>query len=385
MVERTVRLGRPARQRLRLVAWGQKPQLVTAGCVQGKVLVRHARSVLDTGCLAEHCGMLAGMDRYERILTLHRTLKNARFPVSLLHLREELDCSRATLYRDIAFLRDALGAPIESSGEDEAAVRYDAAQGERFELPGLWLSSEELAALMALHELIGRSDPGVLAGTLAPIKERIEQLLGEQSQQSPPLNRFRVIASGARKMDQHVFRNVAGAVLQRRKLRFEYRARTSDKDTVRTVSPQRLTHYRDNWYLDAWDESRDALRSFAVDRMRAVKVLDEQARDVPFEDLNEALASSYGIFAGTPKAWATIRFSPHAARWVADEHWHSQQQGQRLDDGSYELKLPYSNSRELLMDVLKYGPDAEIIAPVSLREEMRMLLQLAIGAYDKVS
>jgi predicted DNA-binding transcriptional regulator YafY len=109
--------------------------------------------------------------------------------------------------------------------------------------------------------------------------------------------------------------------------------------------------------------------------------LDEAAIDVMESDLNDLLASSYGIFAGKPKAWATIRFSAHAARWVADEHWHSQQKGEWLPDGRYELKLPYSNSKELLMDVLKYGPDAEVLAPLSLREEMKILLQLALGGY----
>ncbi|WP_346949938.1 helix-turn-helix domain-containing protein, partial [Dyella sp.] len=55
------------------------------------------------------------MDRYERILTLHRLLKSAHYPVPLPRLMDELECSRATLYRDVAFLRDALGAPIESA------------------------------------------------------------------------------------------------------------------------------------------------------------------------------------------------------------------------------------------------------------------------------
>ena len=67
---------------------------------------------------------------------------------------DELGCSRATLYRDIAFLRDALGAPIESGEGEETSVRYAGDEGERFELPGLWLTSEELAALLALNELI---------------------------------------------------------------------------------------------------------------------------------------------------------------------------------------------------------------------------------------
>jgi predicted DNA-binding transcriptional regulator YafY len=322
------------------------------------------------------------MDRYERILTLHRLLKAARYPVPLPRLLNELECSRATLYRDVAFLRDALGAPIEGAGGEQAAFRYAVGEGERFELPGLWLTSDELAALLALNELISRSGPGVLAGALAPFKSRIEGLLADKaSGKALPVERIRVITWGERKLDQQVFRIVAGAVLERRQLRFSYRARTTNADSQRRVSPQRLTHYRDNWYLDVWDHDREALRSFAVDRIADPHAQEAPAIDVPEADLNELLASSYGIFAGVPKAWATIRFSPHAARWVADEHWHSQQKGEWLPDGRYELKVPYAKSRELLMDVLKYGPDAEIVAPLPLREEMKNLLQLALGDY----
>lgn len=48
------------------------------------------------------------MDRYERINSLHRLLKSARYPVTVARLQDELSCSRATVYRDLAFLRDAL-------------------------------------------------------------------------------------------------------------------------------------------------------------------------------------------------------------------------------------------------------------------------------------
>ena len=324
------------------------------------------------------------MDRYERILTLHRLLKTARYPVSLQHLKDELGCSRATLYRDIAFLRDALGAPIENGEGDEASIHYAAEEAERFELPGLWLTSEELAALLALNELLGRADPGVLAGALAPFRARIEQLLSDHaSGRALPIERIRVITSAARKLDQGAFRAVASSLLNRQRLKFRYRARSTDALTERVVSPQRLAHYRDNWYLDAWDHARDALRSFALDRIRDPVLLDESALDRDTGELDAHLASSYGIFSGQPKAWGTIRFSSHAARWVADEHWHSQQQGTWLPDGRYELRVPYSNSRELLMDVLKYGPDAEVMAPVPLREEMKIMLQLALGTYQE--
>ena len=66
----------------------------------------------------------------------------------------------------------------------------------------------------------------------------------------------------------------------------------------------------------------------------------------------------------------------------ADERWHAQQKGRFIADGKYELQLPFGNARELLMDVLRFGPDAEIISPVSLREEMKQLLTLALTGYS---
>ncbi len=320
------------------------------------------------------------MDRYERILSLHRILKSARYPVTLQRLMDDLGCSRATLYRDVAFLRDGLGAPIDS--ENDNGIRYNAEEAQRFELPGLWLSSEELHALTAAQQLLDRTGSGVLNSALAPLRGRIESLLAQQAGgQRWPVERVRVIGSGTRKLDEVSFRMVASAVLERRKLSFDYLARSTNTRTKRTVSPQRLTHYRDNWYMDAFDHERDGLRSFSIDRISHARMLDESAIDHPEDALNQHFASSYGIFSGTPKAWATLRFSAKASRWVADEHWHSKQQGKFLADGRYELRLPYSNAKELLMDVLRYGADVEVVEPQSLREQMRSMLQLAIGAY----
>ena len=321
------------------------------------------------------------MDRYERIIALHRVLQAARRPVTVARLQDELGCSRATVYRDLAFLRDGLMAPL--AGDGEAGFSYDKAESERFELPGLWLSSEELHALLAAQQLLSRSSGGMLSSALAPLQQRVEKLLDAHSGgKTWPVERVRVIPHRGRRMDEHVFRIVASAVLERRKLAFDYRARSTDEKSRRSCSPQRLTHYRDNWYLDAWDEDKQGLRSFSIDRISGARLADGVARDVEDAALNAHLAGSYGIFSGAPKGWATIVFSAKAARWVADEHWHSQQQGRFLADGRYELKVPYSVPRELLMDVLHYGGDAEIVEPKVLREQMRAMLQLAISNYD---
>lgn len=321
------------------------------------------------------------MDRYQRINALHRLLQAARYPIPVAQLQEKLACSRATVYRDLAFLRDALMAPLE--GDGESGYRYLAGESERFELPGLWLSSEELHALLASQQLLARTGGGVLSALLAPMQQRIEALLATQAGvPNWPVERVRVIAHRGRTLDEASFRSVASAVLGRRQLSFEYRARSTDEATKRTVSPQRITHYRDNWYLDAWDHGREGLRSFAVDRIHHAKVLDSAAREAVEGELDAQLSASYGIFSGAPKGWATIVFSAKAARWVADEHWHSKQQGRFLADGRYELKVPYGVSRELLMDVLHYGSDAEIVEPRALREQAKALLALALSNYD---
>ena len=224
----------------------------------------------------------------------------------------------------------------------------------------------------------------MLSSALAPLQQRIEKLLEEHAPGKRwPVERVRVIPHRTRTMDEQVFRIVCSAVLERKQLSFEYRARSTDEKTRRTVSPQRVTHYRGNWYLDAFDHEREALRSFSVDRISTPRMQDGTARDVPDEELNAHLAGSYGIFSGAPKGWATIVFNQKIARWVADEHWHSQQQDRTLPDGRFERKVPYSAPRELLMDILHYGPDAEIVEPAVLREQMKSMLQLAVSNYER--
>src|SRR5690606_5554044 len=295
---------------------------------------------------------------------------NARYPVTVARLQDELGCSRATVYRDVAFLRDALMAPI--VGDGEAGISYDTEDSGRFELPGLWLSSEELHALLAAQQLLSRSGGGVLSSALAPLQSRIEKLLSEHaSGKQWPMERVRVIPHRTRRLDEHAFRPVCAAVLGRKRLVFEYRARSTDEKTRRTVSPQRITHYRDNWYLDAWDHEREGLRSFSVDRIVHARGLDEAAIDVDEGELDRHLGAGYGCYSVTPTGNATIVYSAKEASWLADEHWHSHQQGRHLGEGIYELKVPYSAARELLMDVLHYGSDAEIIEPKSLREQAR--------------
>jgi predicted DNA-binding transcriptional regulator YafY len=167
----------------------------------------------------------------------------------------------------------------------------------------------------------------------------------------------------------------------RERLRLVYYNRASDVVSEREVSPQRLTHYRDNWYLDAWCHLRSGLRTFALDAIREAHALDVPAKELEASTLDEHYAGTYGIFSGQAQHQAVLRFSPQRARWVSMESWHPQQQSRWLEDGRYELSLPYSQPEELVMDLLRYGPDVEVIEPASLRDLVRRKLRATLDIY----
>jgi predicted DNA-binding transcriptional regulator YafY len=110
-------------------------------------------------------------------------------------------------------------------------------------------------------------------------------------------------------------------------------------------------------------------------------VLDKDAKDVADEALERHFAAGYGIFAGAETQEAVLLFNPTRARWVSRETWHPKQDGQLQLDGSYLLKFPYSREPELVMDVLKYGADVEVLAPESLRKAVADSHWRAAAAY----
>jgi predicted DNA-binding transcriptional regulator YafY len=306
----------------------------------------------------------------ERLYKIEALLRTRRV-VSSHHLREECGVTRATLNRDLALLRDRLNAPIVYDRNLGGYRLGDPKPGEtRHELPGLWFSSRELHALLAFHHFLEHLEPGLLSPHIAPLKERIQTLLeGKDRTPGEITRRIRILAQATRSAEPACFRQVAHALLTRQRLRFQYHGRGRGDISERRASPQRLVHYRDNWYLDAWDHAKRALRTFAVERIREPQLLDQRTKDVLEANLDRHFTTGYGIFAGRPKRKAVLRFSPERARWVAEERWHPEQKG-RYDGNHYLLEIPYSDDRELVLDILKYGPDVEVLSPKSLRKRV---------------
>lgn len=307
------------------------------------------------------------MDRSERFYRIDQLL-HERGVVTRDAFLDELEVSLATFKRDLEYMRDRLHAPIAWNADRQGyeLVAHDGV-GPRFELPGLWFNQSEIYALLTMQQLLAELEPGLLAAHVAPLRARLEMLLEEGDVAAAEVNRrIRVIRHSARRVPAGVFEVVAAAVLRRRRVRLTYHARGDGRTSERVISPQRLVHYRDNWYVDAWCHWREGLRKFSVDAMTDVLLLPDKARAVDLRTLERELGSGYGIFSGEPTDWARLRFTPARARWVAHEIWHPAQRAHLEPDGSYVLEVPYSDARELIMDVLKYGADVEVLGPASL-------------------
>src|SRR5690349_14822300 len=205
------------------------------------------------------------MDRLERFYKIDQLLKD-RGVVSFAVFKKELGMSRASVKRDLEYMRSRFNAPIEY---DRAANGYRFGKprsGPRYELPGLWFNGAEAHALLTALQLLNGLQPGLLDRQVAPLAERLKAILGTGSHAWTDIEkRIRIFKPESRAANAAHFGLVSTALLKRQRLRIRHYNRARDEETEREISPQRLVHYRDNWYVDSWCHLRDDLRSFAVD------------------------------------------------------------------------------------------------------------------------
>lgn len=322
------------------------------------------------------------MERTDRFYKIQGLLRNRKL-VRTQEFLDELEVSKATFKRDLEYLRDRMRAPIVYD-RDEEAYRFDSGVADRelWELPGLWFTAAELQALLTMDRLLGNLEPGVLSELVGPLRKRLKELLESGHHAAEDIaQRIRILAVGSRQVEPAHFRALSTALLSRRRLRIRHQQRQTGEVLEREISPQRLVHYRDNWYLDAWCHKRQALRTFGVDAIESAAVTDKAAREVAEETLERHFASGYGIFAGGETQDAVLLFGAERARWVSREVWHPQQDGKLQLDGTYLLRFPYAAEPELVMDILKYGPDVQVLAPDSLKQAVASQLRAAAALY----
>ena len=322
------------------------------------------------------------MNRSERFYQIDQLL-SVRKVMTRQDLLDALQVSWATLKRDLSYLRDRFNAPIVFD-RDAGGYRFETpGVGPAYELPGLWFNGDEAYALLTMHQLLCELEPGLLAPHVAPLLSRLESILGREKLHFAQIaDRVQIARIGKRRKSPANFGVISRAVLEGLQLQVQHYSRENDSHTERTLSPQRITFYRNNWYLEAWCHSKNSLRRFSVDALEKVSLLNTPAKKVSTAALKSTFGSGYGIYGGSTTQTAKLRFSVAATRWVADEEWHPEQVGTIQADGQYVLQIPFAEPTELLMDILRHGHEVEVLEPASLRQAIQDELGLMRGVYQ---
>lgn len=311
---------------------------------------------------------------------LYQLLLQRHTPISPQDLAYELECSERTVKRYVKDLRTYFDTPILTKRGQGYVLD---GRSELVELSGQWFSTRVLEVLLLLHLLLSRMAPKSLQILTRPLLEKVELHLNRSTtQRTFPTERIRILSSHQRNLKDGVLQSVVGALTDNKQVEITYESSATSSKSTRRLSIQRMVYYRDRWYMDAWDDEREALRTFALDRVREISTLEDPPVLLEDSELDSNLRAGYGIFAGPVIGTAILRFSTEIADWVAEENWHSDQTSSRESDGSYVLRVPYSDSTELVGEILRFGNRVEVLGPNDLKEQVRVQLQSALAAYS---
>jgi len=285
----------------------------------------------------------------------------------------DLGCAVRTVWRDVNALEKA-GMPLYP---ERAADGYKSVWRVREEfkrsLP-LKMTLGELAALVMSRELMAPLGASVLGPAATAAFDKIQAVLSRDALKLLDAMRERlgVRALGA-KLQQPAAEHlplIHHALHESRTLRIRHYSPQRDEETERDIDPYHLTWFDGGLYLVAWCHLRQAMRIFAVERMRDVALLRRTFTVRPGFDADAYLGKAWGIVQGE-LVTVKVVFAKSLARYIRERLWHPSQKLRDLPDGRLEMTLQVADTLEVRRWILGYGVDAEVLAPENLREVLR--------------
>ena len=300
-----------------------------------------------------------------------RDIDAARTGIGVAKLAEKRRVHARTIRRDLDALARA-GFPFFDEKINGTAMWKLSARPFRG-LEQLGLSTMELCALHLARTVLD-------AGGAMPMADAMDQAFAKLENALPePTRRFltrlplmlKAKPIGRRKHDarrtREIVTRISDACLIRRRIEMTYHSVSSRRTKRYIAEPLRLTTADGGMYLTAWVPEYDELRTFAIERIKTLGVLDGhfEMRTLP----PEPFANSLGAFSGRPEV-IEIEFDAEIADYVASREWHRSQEIAVRDDGSILVRLVVCNDRPLRTWVLGFGGMARVAAPAGLAREI---------------
>ena len=181
------------------------------------------------------------------------------------------------------------------------------------------------------------------------------------------------------KLDKTIARLI-DATLLRRQATMHYHSLSSRRMKDYLVEPYRLLHFQGGLYLFAYVPEYKEMRTFAVERIKRLSLL--QTTFKPSQKLSlELFAHSLGLNQGPPQR-VELEFAPKSAPYVREVKWHASQRAEDQPDGSLRLSLNVCVDQPLRNWILSFGANAHVVAPKGLATEIAAEFVRARARYD---
>jgi predicted DNA-binding transcriptional regulator YafY len=316
----------------------------------------------------------------ERMMRMHERLKAGRYP-NCRKLADELEVSSKTVQRDIDFMRYRLGLPIEYN-QLHFGFYYTQPVSS---FPNIEISEGEVVALYigqkALAQYKGTSFERPLSTAFRKITDGLRDTISVTWSDLDSAISFR--STGRTFADVHLFEQLSHAVFKQIEVRFDYKKPGAARYEQRYVQPYHLGCVENLWYLFAFDLDRRELRTFALPRIRNLRVSKTRFRRPMDFSIGRYLEQSFGVFARPTKTKHTIRisFDAFVAPLVQERHWHPSQKVKQLRNGGIEFSLTLGNLEEIERWILSWGRHAKVLAPPELKERIAKTVSTLADTY----
>ena len=306
--------------------------------------------------------------QYRRLLFIDEQLRKGGYP-NCRSLAEEWEVSPKTIQRDLDYLRYELDAPIEYSRE---AHGYYYSEGS-WQLPALSISESDLFAVMIAEKALRQFRDTPLYDRLVSVFSKIEGSLPGRVSVQPEWvdSRITFLPDAATHIEPQVWGDIAQALRGNQQLEIDHRSPSRPEAAVRRVDPYYLVSHRGEWYLIAYSHHHDAIRTFAVSRIDAVRETGDAFELPETLDVDDVLGDGFGIMFGDASHQVRVRFSARLAPYIRERSWHPDQELRTHRDGGVTLSFPTNHLNEVKDWVLAWGAGAKVLGPPELLERVR--------------
>jgi predicted DNA-binding transcriptional regulator YafY len=302
------------------------------------------------------------------MMRLHAALKARRFP-NCQKIGAELEVSAKTIQRDIDFMRYRLGLPIDYHPQEFGFYYTEPVTA----FPNIEVSEGEIAALLVAQKALAQYEGTPFERPLQSAFRKLTNGLNDRVSFSwtdlEDAISFR--SAGASVADIELFEIVSKGVLRSVELEFEYRKLSSSDYEPRRARPYHLGCLEQQWYLFAEDLERKQLRTFALPRMRKVRLTAKGFRRPADFSIAQVLSGSFGVHSAGKTQRIRVQFDSFAARLVGERKWHESQRVREKADASIILELDLGGLEEIQRWILSWGKHARVLAPKELATRVR--------------